>query len=180
MIKRICKKVRLLFANRNYKSKNQYLELQGAIIGQRTRLNCKVQAFGTEPYLVRVGTDCLFAEDVRFITHDGGISVLNTLNKFGNVRYDKIAPIEIGNNVYIGTGAYIMPGVKVGDNCIIGARALVTKDIPSDSVAVGIPAKVIESIDTYYENCVKKQQMYPTAQMRFEEKREYYRKIYLY
>ena len=50
----------------------------------------------------------------------------------------------IGNNVIIGAGAKIIGNVKIGDNVKIGANAVVTKDIPSDSVAVGVPAVVIK------------------------------------
>lgn len=52
--------------------------------------------------------------------------------------------IKIGNNVWIGHGVYVMPGITIGDNSIIGAKAVVTKDIPSDSIAVGVPARVIK------------------------------------
>ena len=52
--------------------------------------------------------------------------------------------IEIGRNTWIGTRAIIMPGVTIGDYSIIGAGAVVTKSIPSDSIAVGIPARVIK------------------------------------
>lgn len=55
-----------------------------------------------------------------------------------------IAPVSIGKNVWIGEGVVIMPGVKIGDGSIIGANATVTKDIPSYSIAVGQPAKVIK------------------------------------
>lgn len=53
--------------------------------------------------------------------------------------------IVIGDNVWIGHGVYIMPGVTIGNNSIIGAKAVVTKSIPADSIAVGIPAKVVKS-----------------------------------
>ena len=53
----------------------------------------------------------------------------------------------IGNNVWIGSGANILPGVSIGDNSIIGAGSVVIKDIPANSVAVGIPAKVIKNLD---------------------------------
>ena len=49
-------------------------------------------------------------------------------------------PVRIGNNVYIGVGAKIIPGVTVGDNAVIGAGAVVTKDVPSNMLALGIPA----------------------------------------
>ena len=137
-------------------------------------LNCNTKTFGTEPYLISIGDNCLIAEEVRMITHDGAIYVLNNLGYFDGKRKDKIAPITIGNNVYIGTGAYIMPGVKIGDNCIIGAKALVTKDVPNNSVAVGIPAKVIEDVETLCKHTIEKGTLYDTAKMTRKEKREYF------
>jgi maltose O-acetyltransferase len=64
-------------------------------------------------------------------------------------RRDKLEaarPITIGNNVWIGGGAIILPGVTVGENSVIGAGAVVTKDVPANVVAVGNPARVIRSI----------------------------------
>lgn len=66
--------------------------------------------------------------------------------------YDKwveSGPIIIGDNVWLGAGSVVMPGVKIGDNVIIGANSVVTKSIPSDSVAVGIPCKVVKVKDSY-------------------------------
>lgn len=163
-------------ANSGWENKRKYLIKQGAKIGKGTRLNCDISAFGTEPYLIEVGENCLFAADIRLFTHDGGIKVLNTLNYFNGKRMDKIGRIKIGNNVYIGTGAYVMPGVTIGNNCIIGAGAIVTKNIPDNSVAVGIPAKVIKNIDEYYHNC--KDNVHPTPTMKPDEKREYYKQLF--
>jgi lipopolysaccharide O-acetyltransferase len=55
-----------------------------------------------------------------------------------------ISPVVIGKNVWIGEHVVIMPGVQVGDGVIIGANSVVTKSIPANSIAVGIPAKVIK------------------------------------
>jgi NDP-sugar pyrophosphorylase family protein len=63
---------------------------------------------------------------------------------------------EIGEYTFIGSGSYIMPGVKIGKGCVIGTNSVVTKDIPDYSIAVGSPAKVIKStldVDReYFEN----------------------------
>lgn len=56
-------------------------------------------------------------------------------------------PITVGNNVWIGAGVTVLPGVTIGDNVTIGAGSLVNKDIPSDSVAVGVPCRVIKTIN---------------------------------
>ena len=55
-------------------------------------------------------------------------------------------PITVGNNVWIGSGVQVMPGVTIGDNVVIGGGSVVVKDIPSDSVAVGNPCKVVRKI----------------------------------
>ena len=55
-------------------------------------------------------------------------------------------PITIGNNVWIGGGTTILPGVEIGDNVVIGAGSVVVKSIPSDCVAVGNPARVVKKL----------------------------------
>lgn len=55
----------------------------------------------------------------------------------------RTAPVSIGDNVWIGGGAVIMPGVTIGDNVVIGAGSVVTKDIPSDTIALGNPCRVV-------------------------------------
>ena len=169
---RVIKKFRQMIANTSWSRKRSYLIKNGALIGKNTRINCSVKMFGTEPYLIKLGDDCLIADEVHFITHDGGVKVLNTLGLFGNKRMDNISPVVIGNNVYIGTGAYIMPGVHIGNNVIIGACAVVTHDIEDNVVAVGIPAKAIESIDDYYMHSLKKGRLHPTANMMYEKKKK--------
>ena len=147
-------------ANRSWEGKRKYLEKRGAIIGDGTRLNCSTDSFGTEPYLIRCGKDCLFANGVHFYTHDGGIKVLNTLNMFDGKKMEKFGAIVIGDNVYIGSEALIMPGVTIGSNCIIAAGAVVTRDVPSNTVWGGVPAKQIKTLEEYYQGTLEKQGMF--------------------
>jgi len=60
------------------------------------------------------------------------------------------APITIGNDVYIGLRLIILPNVRIGNRCVIGAGSVVTKDIPDNSVFAGVPARFICSVDEYY------------------------------
>ena len=60
-------------------------------------------------------------------------------------------PIVLGDNVYIGNNVIILPGVTIGSNVVIGAGAIVSRDIPNNSVAVGVPARVIKTVDEYLE-----------------------------
>ena len=65
------------------------------------------------------------------------------------------ASISVGDNVYIGNNVILLPGVTVGNNVIIGAGAVVSRDIPDNSVAVGVPARVIKTADEYFEKIQK-------------------------
>lgn len=60
-------------------------------------------------------------------------------------------PIKIGNRVWIGIAATVMPGVTVGDNSIIAAGAVVTKDVPTNCIVAGVPAKIIKNLDNLQE-----------------------------
>ena len=70
-------------------------------------------------------------------------------------RLAKASPINIGSNVWIGGNAVILPGVTIGDNVVIGAGAVVTKDIPSNSVAMGVPARIVKEIENDLIDTVK-------------------------
>lgn len=171
MLKRIISVLKFYYANRSMNSKIEYLRKQGTKIGKGTRLNCNTNAFGTEPFLIEVGEMSYFSAGVQMFTHDGGVMVLNNLGFFDGKDMDKMERIKIGNNVYIGTNALILPGVTIGDNCVIGAGAIVTKDIPDGSVAAGVPAKVICSLEDYGARA--KSRVYPTLGMMYEEKKKY-------
>ena len=89
---------------------------------------------------------------------------------------DIFGKINIGSNVHIGTNTIIMPNVEIGDNCIIGCGAIVTHDIPSNSVAVGVPARVIEDLDTYVEK--NKKRFLHTKKLSPKDKRIYIKNTY--
>ena len=153
------------------KAKCNYLRKQGAKIGKNTTIHGGLNTFGTEPYFIEVGNDCLFAYDVRLITHDGGTNVLNRLYNI-EPRVDKMGKIKIGNNTYFGMGAFVMPNVTIGNNCIIGAMSVVTKDVPDNMVMAGIPARAICTVEEYYNK--SKDSLYPTKDLSREEKRKYF------
>ncbi|GET33957.1 hypothetical protein PbJCM13498_28200 [Prolixibacter bellariivorans] len=116
-------------------------------MGVRVGDNCRLLnvSFSSEPYLVKIGNH-VSATRVHFETHDGGMWIFRDKHP----EWDKINRIEVGDNVYIGYEALIMPGVRIGNNVIVGAKSVVTRDIPDNSVAVGIPARVIKSTTDYY------------------------------
>lgn len=129
-------------------SPEKYARKKGVKIGSGCEIYRNV-FWGSEPYLIKVGNNVRITEGVKFITHDGGVWVLREKNDLPNA--DIFGMIEVGNNVHIGMNSIIMPGVKIGNNVVIGCGAVVTHDIPNDSVAAGVPARVIKTIDEYLE-----------------------------
>ena len=82
-----------------------------------------------------------------------GVSIISSNHKTNNLRqHTKGKPITIGNNVWIGANSTVLPEVSIGDNVIIGANSLVSKNIPSNSVAVGNPCRVIKPKEDYTED----------------------------
>ena len=127
----------------------------GVTIGNDCRLlNIKPGpgTFGSEPYLVTLGDHVTVTARVQFVTHDGGVWVFREEAP----DFDVFGAITVGNNVFIGYSAIIMPSVKIGHNVVIGAGAVVTKDVPDNVVVAGVPAKIICSIDDYRESVFKK------------------------
>ena len=154
-----------------YRNPVLFYRVKGADIGNRCEIRGSVN-FGSEPYLIKIGNHVRINSDVQLITHDGGTWVLRDYLQIDNKENITLFKrIVIGNNVHIGTGAIIMPGVSIGDNCIIGCGAVVTKNIPNNSIAVGVPARVIETIDEYFEK--HKEEFTFTKSMTQAEKREF-------
>lgn len=147
----------------------QFFRDLGAVIGE----NCEIRnsSFGSEPYLITIGNKVRINSGVQLITHDGGVWVLRNMKEEYKTA-DLVKPICIGDNVHIGSNAIIMPGVSIGSNCIIGCGAVVTKSIPDNSIAVGIPARVIKTIEEYEEK--NKALFTYTKEMSEAEKREYF------
>ena len=152
-----------------HKDPSGYWKKRGAKIGEGSSINPYAN-LGSEPYLITVGNNVRINHGVEIYTHDGGLWVVRNINKdYKNA--DVFGKVVIGSNVHIGTNAVVMPNVTIGNNCIVGVGAVVTKDIPDNSVAGGVPARVIETVDEYIEkNCHK---YVNTKHMDAEEKRKY-------
>lgn len=99
---------------------------------------------------------------VSFLTHDAAHPVLNKTDKIkssGGVP-EKVGCIRIGDNMFVGSGTHILFDTKIGSNVIIGTCSAATHDIPGNSVAAGVPARVIGSFDEYVEKRLK-EEAYP-------------------
>ncbi|WP_068268453.1 sugar O-acetyltransferase [Caviibacter abscessus] len=90
---------------------------------------------------VSFGANCFIAPNCSFYTASHPIEV-----ELRNKGLETAKPITVGNNVWIGGNVVVLPGVSIGDNTVIGAGSVVTRDIPSNVVAVGNPCKVIKTV----------------------------------
>lgn len=90
---------------------------------------------------LEIGTNCSISSGVQIYTHD---TVMWALSE-GKAEYER-SPVRIGDCCYIGSQTVIAKGVTVGEHTVIGALSLVNKDIPSDSIARGVPAKVVGKV----------------------------------
>ena len=121
--------------------------------GVKIGTNCEIYRdvnFGSEPYLIIIGDHVRITNGVKFCTHDGGMLVLRRC-KDDMKNADKFGAIHVGNNVHIGWNTIVMPGVTIGNNCIIGCGSVVTKNIPDNTVACGVPARPVKTIEEYYQ-----------------------------
>lgn len=120
--------------------------------------------FGSEPYLITLRKNCRISSNVIFVNHDGGTWAIKD-TEWDNGAIVKFGVIEIGERAFIGARSVIMPGVHIGAHSVIGAGSIVTKDIPPYSVACGVPARVVSTLEEYATKC--KQQV--PVDFNFEE-----------
>jgi acetyltransferase-like isoleucine patch superfamily enzyme len=107
-------------------------------IGAKTVMGqeCTISAFQH----VHIGRECIIADRVMLIDFDHGVvEVERPIRHQGIYKRD----VDVGHNCWVGYGVCILRGVRVGNNCILGTSAVVTKDIPDNSVAGGVPARII-------------------------------------
>lgn len=107
--------------------------------GEVTIYGTSYVMFSAEPYLVTLGDNVFISVGVKFLCHDG--STLPFRKDYPDLEL--AGEINVGNNVFIGMGALILPSVSIGSNCIVGAYAVVTRNVPDGSIVAGNPARRI-------------------------------------
>lgn len=105
-------------------------------IGPRTFVNMGLTALDVAP--ITIGADCQIGPHVQLLTPTHPVDPQPRRDKL-----EAAQPIVIGDNVWLGGGVIVCPGVTIGDNSVIGAGSVVTKDVPANVVAVGNPARVV-------------------------------------
>jgi len=150
LINKIFNKIEKLYAKTSSERFVRWLKKKGVTIGENVtfhqRKNVTIDL--TRPSLIEIGNDVNFTYGLTLLTH--GYDWVVLLRLF-NELFASSGRIKIGNNVFVGYNATILKGVTIGDNCIIGSGSVVTRNIPGNSVAAGNPAKVICTIEEYYQ-----------------------------
>lgn len=117
--------------------------------GMKMGKGCSIMSWKiiAEAYLIEIGDFVQITDGVHLFTHGGGWA----LRQLGgdDSDYDSFGKVIIGNNVYIGNNACVMPGVTIGNNVVIGASSVVTKNVPDNVVIAGNPARIINTFEDY-------------------------------
>lgn len=142
------------------------------ICGSVTIYGSSYKMFSTEPYLVTLGNNVYVSVDVSFLCHDG--STLPFRKDIPNLEL--AGKITVGNNVFIGTRALILPNVTIGDNCIIGANSVVSKNVPDNCIVAGNPARIINSTSEFIKKA--KQNSLHIGHLKGKDKVKAYKRIF--
>jgi maltose O-acetyltransferase len=108
-------------------------------IGARTFINYNLTALDVAP--ITIGADCQFGPNIQLLTPTHPIAPQPRRDRLEGAK-----PITIGDNVWLGGGVIVCPGVTIGDNSVVGAGSVVTRDIPTNVIAVGNPARILREI----------------------------------
>lgn len=131
----------------------KYLSLLGINIEGKPTYIALSASFDSSDYSkITLHDKCVISGDVRLLTHDYSVSRVAMAK---GIQLEKefrvIKSIEIGENSFVGLRSIIMPGVKIGKNVVVGAGSIVTKSVGDNLIVAGNPAKIITTIDDYWE-----------------------------
>lgn len=162
MVKKIISIYRKLFL-----SPEQEARLNGVKIGKKCRI--ATRSFTSEPYLIEIGDYVRIASGTSFYTHGGIIPMRKIYN---DPTLDHFGKIKVGSYTSIGANCMIMPGVTIGERCIIGGGSVVTKSVPDGCMVAGNPAKFIGYTDAFYHRLKDKGLDTKTYGLSAEEKKK--------
>lgn len=121
-----------------------FYRLMGIHIGKNVGIGLDCMLDSSFPELITIEDDCVISHRVTVIAHDDA----KGLKKTSSDRNDTtVAAVVLKRGCYIGAGTIILSGVTIGSESVVGAGAVVTKDVPARTIVVGVPARVIRRIN---------------------------------
>jgi acetyltransferase-like isoleucine patch superfamily enzyme len=121
----------------------RYMKLHGGFHAVGEHCSILPSTNFTDPAYVKLGNNVHFS-NCTLVGHDGAVAMLN---RAYDVRLDSVGKIDIRDNVFIGYGAIVLPGVTIGPDAIVAAGAVVTRDVAPGTIVGGIPAKAIGKVE---------------------------------
>jgi acetyltransferase-like isoleucine patch superfamily enzyme len=142
-----------LLGLQKYMSSERYIKYareNGCTIGDGTQFFGEKSVDIGAGSQIEIGEDCVITNRVRLLAHTWDVPILRRYFGQDNAPQSSArGKIVIGDNVFIGENSIVLPDTSIGDNTIIGAGSVVSNDIPSESVAVGNPCRVIMDLEQY-------------------------------
>jgi acetyltransferase-like isoleucine patch superfamily enzyme len=135
----------------------EYLRRHGGFHAMGNKCSILPSTVFTDPAFVRLGNNVQFGS-CCVLGHNG---VVKMLNRAYGVKLDSVGKTDFLDNVFVGYGCIILPGVTIGPNVVIGAGSVVTRDVPPNSIMVGSPARRIGSVDDFIAKLEAKTAQYP-------------------
>jgi maltose O-acetyltransferase len=119
----------------------EQLRARGAVIGEDVHIGPWTIFDYSYAHLIEIGSRVTIAPRVHLLAHDASTK--------RHLDYTRVGRIVVEDDVFLGAGSTIMPGVRVGAGSIVGVHALVTKDVPPGSLVIGVPAKVVMTVEEF-------------------------------
>ena len=126
---------------------------RGLVVGKNFNMQGGVIIDGSHTWHIKIGDDVTLAPNVHILSHDASTKK--------HLNYTRIGKVQIGNKVFVGASAIILPGVIIGNNVVIGAGSVVSRDVPDGHVVAGNPAKLICTIEEFLLRKRNEMNIYP-------------------
>ena len=145
-----------------------YLKRRNVLYAMGDHCSVQTNVTFTDPKYVRLGNNVRLSGCILF-GHDGSV---NMLNRAYGCLIDRVGKIDLRDNVFIGHGAIVLPGVTVGPNAIVAAGSVVNRDVPPNTIVGGVPARPVTELGAYVERLQAQTTQlpwYPILQRRTKE-----------
>lgn len=134
-----------------------YLRMHGGFQGIGSDCAINPSVVFTDPHLTKIGSNVRIAGGL-VLGHDGSV---NMINRALGTKFDAVGPVVIADNVFIGTGCILLPGVTIDSNVIIGAGSVVSGHVAGDGIYIGSPMRRIRTFEDHLKILQARNEQYP-------------------